>query len=239
MEQQLAALDLKGTRIEARTPASLSPSEIRGCEKRGLSTAVLGCTLSHLEAIRRFLSGDASHGLILEDDAVLSKALPEFFAAFAAVPGEGIYRIETTYRGVRSRGNAGSYGRFAFFKPKNFEGGSGGYLISKSAAEIILRRLNLHIAIDEALFDPFGTIARQTLLYQLTPALVIQSHLRRADGQPRFKSDLNKARAHPTGFTRIRHAVAFFYRRDIIYGSQRTLQQWLGARKYVIPFAES
>ena len=238
MEQQLASLGLAGTRIDARTPASLSEGEVRDCDARGLSTAVRCCSLSHLEAMRRFLAGNASYALILEDDAILSKALPGFLADFGSAPRDGIWRIETAMKGVRSRGMAGSLGGFAFFRPRNFEGGSGGYILSRSAATIILEHVNLRIAIDEALFDPFGTIARRVPLVQVTPALTVQSHLRRAEGQPRFKSDLNKARAHPKGLTKVRHAVAFFLRRDIVYGSQRTLQQFLGAKKAIIPFAD-
>ncbi len=43
----------------------------------------------------------------------------------------------------------------------------------KGAAETILDRVDLRIAIDEALFNPFDAIARRVPLHQVTPALVI------------------------------------------------------------------
>lgn len=48
----------------------------------------IGCYLSHMGAMRRFLASDAEFALILEDDAVLSDALPGVLKGLERLAGE-------------------------------------------------------------------------------------------------------------------------------------------------------
>ena len=48
----------------------------------------LGCYLSHVWAMRRFLETDSPYALILEDDVQLSEPLPQVLDALANVPGD-------------------------------------------------------------------------------------------------------------------------------------------------------
>jgi glycosyl transferase family 25 len=72
--QRLAAVDAR-----AFTPeqwALLDEGEYR--RKHGMAPVggELGCYLSHVEVMRRFVAGDAAFALVLEDDVLLQPALP-------------------------------------------------------------------------------------------------------------------------------------------------------------------
>jgi len=237
MERQLATLGLAAQRIEAVTPADLTAAQVQRCARLGLSPGVPCCSLSHLRALEALVAMGAQAALTLEDDAVLSSRLPEFLIACERATVDGIVRIETSFNGVRYRRVAARLDRFELVEPTNFEGGAAGYLVPASAASAVRSAIDLDIGVDEALFNPFGRLRGRARLYQTIPALVAQSHLISRAGNPSFESDINAMRpAAPAGATSLLRRLQDFYRRDIVYGTQRTFQQWLGARKHVIPF---
>jgi glycosyl transferase, family 25 len=71
---RLPAVDARALTAEQR--ASLDEAAYR--RKHGKSPALgeLGCYLSHVEAMRRFLASDAEFALVLEDDVLLRDTLP-------------------------------------------------------------------------------------------------------------------------------------------------------------------
>lgn len=243
MEQQLQRLGIHGTRVEAATPAELSAEQLENCEPRkdgGPSPSSFCCSLSHLKTMERFEAGPHSHALILEDDAVLSSELAPFLAAFQRSPIDGVVRIETGQRGIRFRGTPISLGPVSISRPLSWEGGSAGYMISRRAALEVRSHIDLTLGYDEALFNPFGRLRSELRLFQTVPALVVQAHLRPSSKYPNFERDIVSAaaRQHEHWTKHLRRNLRSIYHREIIYGSQRTLQQLMGARKQVIPFAE-
>ncbi|MDR0808941.1 MAG: glycosyltransferase family 25 protein [Gemmobacter sp.] len=64
--QRLPAFDGRGLRPD-ELPLYSAAGAVR-CFGRALTGGEVGCFLSHLEAVRRFLASDAEYGLVLEDD---------------------------------------------------------------------------------------------------------------------------------------------------------------------------
>lgn len=85
VSHRLAAAGLSADRIAAADGDKLTAGQLAQYDRRGaarqyrrmLGRGEIGCYLSHVEALTRFLASDATHALILEDDAAFG---PEFGA---------------------------------------------------------------------------------------------------------------------------------------------------------------
>lgn len=85
MKSRLAAAGLVADRIAAVDGACLTAAQretydhsaARRRYRRSMNLGEIGCYLSHLEALKRFLASGADHALVLEDDAAFG---PEFGA---------------------------------------------------------------------------------------------------------------------------------------------------------------
>ncbi len=81
---QLQRLQLPYTRLAAVDARALTPSQRADLDepafqrKHGMTPVAgeLGCYLSHVEVMRRFLASDAEFALVLEDDVLLQDSLP-------------------------------------------------------------------------------------------------------------------------------------------------------------------
>jgi glycosyl transferase, family 25 len=91
----MAAMDLDWTRVSAVDGKLLDDEQRRQAldepafqRKHGMTPwpGELGCYLSHVEAMRQFLAGDAEAALILEDDAQPGPGLPAVLDALLACP---------------------------------------------------------------------------------------------------------------------------------------------------------
>jgi glycosyl transferase family 25 len=86
IEWQLAELGLKATRIRATTPADIAPDLIArycpGLGARPFSSPELACTLSHMHALQLIADSADQFGLVLEDDAILSRSFAAFLRRF-------------------------------------------------------------------------------------------------------------------------------------------------------------
>jgi glycosyl transferase family 25 len=91
---QLQRLGLPYTRLpavdaRALTPAQRAAFDAPGYHRRHGMTPVpgeLGCYLSHVEVVRRFLAGGAEFALVLEDDALIHPSLPAVLQGLQAHP---------------------------------------------------------------------------------------------------------------------------------------------------------
>jgi glycosyl transferase family 25 len=91
---QLQALDLPYTRLPAVDACALQPGQRAALDeaayrrRHGMKPVLgeLGCYLSHVEAMRRFLATDASFALVLEDDVLLHDSLPAVLRGLMANP---------------------------------------------------------------------------------------------------------------------------------------------------------
>ena len=81
---QLQRLQLPYTRLAAVDARALTPAQRADLDepafhrKHGMTPVAgeLGCYLSHVEVMRRFLASDAEFALVLEDDVLLQDSLP-------------------------------------------------------------------------------------------------------------------------------------------------------------------
>lgn len=99
----------------------------------------VGCYLSHVKALHAFLASDEEYGLILEDDASFTPELPEILGEAIAFGGFDMLRLSTvnsdTWIKVVPLGKGHHLG-VALTRKK----GAGGYLVTRHAAEVMVRR---------------------------------------------------------------------------------------------------
>src|SRR5262245_6279455 len=92
---QLDRLGIAWQRLPAVDARALSPAQraqldepaYRRLHGKDPVLGEVGCYLSHLEVMRRFLAGDAEFALVFEDDALLRDSLPAVLAGLQAHAG--------------------------------------------------------------------------------------------------------------------------------------------------------
>jgi glycosyl transferase family 25 len=238
MAAQFAQLGLSANRIDAVTPADLTADDhaaIRRIDAASSMVFPYVNTLSHLAAMRALLAGDAPHALILEDDAVLSRRLPAFLAAYDAAPPVGVdlLRLETSLHLLRLKPTDTEILGFSICRAYSFEGGRAAYIITRKAAAVIVRsREVLLLPHDVSMFDPYEPLPRRLDVRQLNPALCIQAQYV-ATGKSRF---LGSPRPAPTaremGLRAWLRQAWRAVRRDTIVAVQKAWHQHVrGAKK--------
>jgi len=96
MESQLARLGLSATRVPAVDGRGMSPDDFAefdpagyaACHGREPVATEIACYMSHLAAMRQFLTSGSDCCVILEDDAVLAPDFAGVIAALARRPDE-------------------------------------------------------------------------------------------------------------------------------------------------------
>ena len=162
IESELAKVGLRATRINAVTPADLSPDDLdRYCNKsrpRYLMPAALSCTKSHIKAWHCLIDETrADWALILEDDAVLSTKLPSFLDEFlASPPPVDIVQLHWN-KHVRILPAIRTMVCGVQLHPfRSTLAGTNAYLISREAAARLLKRSDLfRQPADTMLFRPY------------------------------------------------------------------------------------
>jgi glycosyl transferase, family 25 len=149
MAGQLDALHMTFTRIAAVDGRKVRPDDRVDAHRyrlrhgRHVRPGEIGCYLSHLAAMQAFLATDASHALILEDDATLLPALPEVLAhatSREAVSTWDVLKLESRRRGFKlallqlTSAHALCVNLFR-------STGSAGYVLSRHAAQVYLDKL--------------------------------------------------------------------------------------------------
>jgi glycosyl transferase family 25 len=175
MEAQLAALGLEAERIPAVTPEALDAQT----RAMGANLAVreVCVTASHRAAWRTMLERGLGHALVLEDDAYLSRLLPDFLReAQAAMSELDLVRIEAGPRPVRVGPATQSLScGVALQRAHSGQWGTAGYLIAARCAARMLQEPRLFdLALDHVLFDPEGPAFAALDWRQCAPGLCIQ-----------------------------------------------------------------
>ncbi len=250
MEAQFARLGLAATRIEAVTPADLTPAQIaRHCDpRRGayLMPPELCCGLSHSKALGAVAEAGAPFAVILEDDCVLSARLPKFLAAFETLaPPLDLLRLETTFEQLRLLpAGLPPLAGIAICRPYSWASGAGGYLVSRRGAALAAgSRQFWSKAADRVLSNPYEPLPRRLHLCQVNPALAVQAE-RLGGTAPHLPSNIHAERhegmrlEHVHFWRRRPHAIANWINRDIVVGAQKAWHQYVrGARKQAVAFA--
>jgi len=248
MEAQFDALGLPAIRIDAVTPATLPPGAIGqyGDPRRfhWMMPTELSCSFSHIATLEQLLASGAPHGVVFEDDVVLSPALPHFLAAFAAAPPPfDLVRLETFDEPLRlDRAIDGQVGGIALRKSYSWAAGSAGYLMSRRGAGIVLASSAIReTQVDRALFNPYEPLARRISMRHADPGLCIQDS--RLPGAATAASSIaagRKGRAaieHDYRWARLGHDLRHWLDRELRVGPLKIWHQTVGgAAKRHIPF---
>lgn len=139
------------------------------------------CTLSHMHIWERFLATEKSHCLVLEDDIHIAPDLGQWVDDLGWWPADGdIVKLER-WRGrtlkllldQQSRTHMGR--RLARLHTRHV--GSAGYIITRHAAQTLLKKQPLPMTVDNLLFNMNAShAARKLTVYQVQPALVVQGN---------------------------------------------------------------
>lgn len=130
--ERLPAVDAR-----ALTEAQLALLDEAGFRRRHGMTSLpgeLGCYLSHVEVIRRFLASKAEAALVLEDDVVLSDRLPAALAGLMRHPSRwDMVKLSAVHSGTPQRYLEVSPGQWLSVMLSKCTGSSA-YLINRRAA---------------------------------------------------------------------------------------------------------
>lgn len=248
MEQQLEQLGLTATRIPARTPEQLTPDDIAAyCDPRRLrwqTPEEFSCSMSHVAAMTALLATSEDYALILEDDAILSLSLPAFIWAHdTAPPGIDLLRLETSHKRLTlARDDLPSLAGIAFCRNSGWEAGGAAYIVSRRAAEILVRSERMKLRqCDLAMFDPSERIARQAIVRQADPALAVQAQHAR-HGDVNLPSDLGASKSWVAGdaafpWQRRLRRLLYVLDRDIFVAARKAWHRFAhGAERRSISF---
>jgi glycosyl transferase, family 25 len=150
MRRQLDDLGLAFERVPAIDGAArpdlmtdIDTALYRRMHGRGVRPGEVGCFLSHIEVMQRFLASAFDYAVILEDDASLSPSLPGLLDTIAAeAPGRDwdVLKLESRRRGLplRLRSLTADHDLcVSLFRST----GSAGYIVTRRAAQAYLAQL--------------------------------------------------------------------------------------------------
>lgn len=179
VEQQLNALGLTATRVEAVTPRDFSAAleERRRSGLVRLNAGEIACSLSHQSIWQTMLDQQIPAALILEDDVVLAADLP------AVLRDPHLLDHDPDAIQLETHATAALVGRPV---PTAVSGlsqnrlmssslGTAAYVMTSRLARRVLQRDDLEqMSVDSLLFGRPGGLFYQARIYQAVPALAIQ-----------------------------------------------------------------
>jgi glycosyl transferase family 25 len=146
---QLENLGLPWTRLSAVDARALTDTQRAALDepayrrKHGKTPAwgELGCYLSHVEVMRRFLTSDAEFALVLEDDALLRDTLPAVLRGLLAHPARwDVVKLSAVHSGSPVPVLEVAPGHHLAVMLTRCTGSSA-YLVNRHAAEVYVREL--------------------------------------------------------------------------------------------------
>jgi glycosyl transferase family 25 len=182
MLRRAAPLGLTLERVEAVDAAGGEPVD-RWFEQGGplgeIPQGDKACLLSHRRAWEMFLAGGESHAVFLEDDVRLSASAPALLASGNWIPADAaVVKLEhygpagqrVLLRDIRKAGEGFKLGRML-----SRHTGAAAYILSRGAAEILLRQTRFDLPVDHLLFNPNNSKLFASLApWQLVPAIARQ-----------------------------------------------------------------
>jgi glycosyl transferase family 25 len=184
MTGQAGPLGLALERVEALDAAGadgavLEPWFAAGGPLGEIPRGDKACLLSHRRAWELFVASGQAHAVFLEDDVRLSKSAPALLASDNWIPA-GIEVVKLEHYGppgqrvlltdVKAVGEDFQLGRML-----SRHTGAAAYILSRSAAEILLRQTRFDLPVDHLLFNPNNSALFAKLSpWQLVPAIARQ-----------------------------------------------------------------
>ena len=183
MLRRAAPLGLALERVEAVDAAGGEPVD-RWFEQGGplgeIPQGDKACLLSHRRAWEMFLAGGENHAVFLEDDVRLSASAPALLASGNWIPADAaVVKLEhygpagqrVLLGDIREAGEDFRLGRML-----SRHTGAAAYILSRRAAEILLRQTRFDLPVDHLLFNPNNSRLFASLSpWQLVPAIARQA----------------------------------------------------------------
>ncbi len=169
-------------------------------ESQRLSAIEKACFLSHIYLWQKMVDNNLEYIAIFEDDIYLGKNAKSFLTDYQWLLNNlndtDIVKLETAFEETHLNKEVTGYENRYFSRLQSSHTGAAAYIISNKAASTLLqyiRALNVddYIAIDHIIF---GKLLSKLHVYQMTPALSIQSTVLEGDN-PTLKSDLEIERS--------------------------------------------
>ncbi|WP_279482117.1 glycosyltransferase family 25 protein [Aureimonas sp. SK2] len=181
MEGQGERLGVPLERVRAVETGDISAdldARLNGRWERPLSGPELGCFLSH-HAIWEDVARADGPVLVLEDDAVLSRRLPDALPVLGGFGEADFLNLESFDRKRFASRRTRDLGGIAVRRMYRDKSGSAGYLLWPSGArKLLLRTERRGAAPVDAFLHGFAGLAS----WQAEPALVVQAHILEARG---------------------------------------------------------
>jgi len=171
-------------RVEALDAAQVEPETLnRWFEDGGplgeIPRGDKACLLSHRRAWELFIAGRDSHAVFLEDDVRLSASAPALLAASDWIPSDAaVVKLEhygpPGQRVLLTDMRAGPPD-FQLGRMLSRHTGAAAYILSRPAAELLLRQTRFDLPVDHLLFNPNNSrLFTQLKPWQLLPAIARQ-----------------------------------------------------------------
>jgi glycosyl transferase family 25 len=208
MQQQAAGLTLERVEaLDARTtePAQLDRWFASHDEKGGgplgeIPRGDKACLLSHRRAWEMFLATSDRHAVFLEDDVRLSPAAASLLADDGWIPPD-VSVVKLEHYGPKGQrvlldGMRAVSSGFQLGHMLSRHTGAAAYILSRAAAELLLRETRFDLPVDHLLFNPNNSrLFARLKPWQLVPAIARQEEF---VGE---KSDIEKTRVALRAFT--------------------------------------
>lgn len=218
--ERLPAVD--GRALTAEQQAALDAPTYRRRHGMEPIAGELGCTLSHVEAIRRFLAGPASFALVLEDDVLLGDSLPAVLRALMACPARwDMVKLSAVHSGTPvAVADLGSGHRLAVMLSRCT--GASAYLINRRAAAAYLDGLLPMTLPYDHVFDQGWTFGLKVRLVTPPPCGHDERIASTIDALPGPSRKFRWTRRLPAYLWRLRNET-----RRLLYGLRETLRERL------------
>jgi len=168
-------------------------------ESQRLSPIEKACFLSHICLWQQMIDDNLQYIAIFEDDIYLGKEAKTFLKDYQWILNHlddaDLIKLETALEKIHCTKKEISHGDRYFSNLKSSHTGTAAYIISNKGAKILLQHiksLNVddYIAVDHMIF---GKLLSQTSVYQITPALSIQSTVLESEN-PTLESNIKADR---------------------------------------------
>lgn len=242
-EGQLRHVGIEAERVSAVTPADL-PADAIEAARGNMSATELACSFSHRKIWRLMHERGLEAALILEDDAVLSTALPRLLATTDLVGRVDALQLESHPSDALLGPARPADGGVTIHRLMSSSLGTCAYYITtRFALQVLEHPLLDQLAIDRVLFGRGGGTIYRARIYQSVPALAVQLDTITPPQDGAARSDLAPVRKLGSGNKRglsarlskisgnVRHLAR-------IAGSFAPSGELFGARQVKVPAAE-
>lgn len=144
--------------------------------KSPLSNAEKACILSHIKALKAFLSTSYSMCILLEDDVILGKGFLEFLRNFDSFPKNSyVIKLETFCNKLLCSKFKFKFNQLIYNRLYSIHFGSAAYATSRQGARHIIEEMErFQLPADHVIFERMLKNRKYGKAYQLNPACCIQ-----------------------------------------------------------------